>query len=135
LLLPALAASAVQLPPPHAAPTDGERLIIYLDADSDRVKASIIKLQEAFARRGVSARHHVSIRHVPVDVFRREQTSQRIAQALHDRPAMIIATSSESAAIAQRITAEVPIVFASHQDPIRVGLVHSLADPGGNLTG
>ena len=134
LLLAGLAIPAVAATPARAAPGP-ERVIVYVDADSERVRASISKFQAVLERRGVSARHNVSIRYVPVDVFRREQAAQRIAGALYDHPAMIIATSSESAAIARDVARGVPIVFASHQDPVRLGLVRSLADPGGSLTG
>jgi putative ABC transport system substrate-binding protein len=51
------------------------------------------------------------------------------------RPAAIVATNSETAAIAKSLTRDIPVIFGSRQDPIRMGLVESLAHPGGNLTG
>jgi putative tryptophan/tyrosine transport system substrate-binding protein len=57
------------------------------------------------------------------------------AELLRDRPNLILAigTSATRAIAAQ--TKTIPIVFARIADPIGLGLVHSLARPGGNLTG
>src|SRR5262245_13626335 len=48
---------------------------------------------------------------------------------------IIFATSSTEAEPARQATTTVPIVFATHADPIGVGHVASLAKPGGNMTG
>ena len=47
----------------------------------------------------------------------------------------IVAPSTVEASIAKEITASIPIVFILARDPVRVGLVASLARPGANLTG
>ena len=48
---------------------------------------------------------------------------------------MIIAAGGDVAPFAKRTTATIPIVMVTSADPVRGGLVASLARPGGNVTG
>ena len=48
---------------------------------------------------------------------------------------VIVAPTSIYTGIAKQATSAIPIVFASHADPIGSGHVTSLARPGGNITG
>ena len=48
---------------------------------------------------------------------------------------VIFATSSTEVEAARQATKTIPIVFATHADPVGVGHVASLARPGGNITG
>jgi len=48
---------------------------------------------------------------------------------------VIFATSSTEVEVAREATSTIPIVFATHADPVGVGHVASLARPGGNITG
>ena len=48
---------------------------------------------------------------------------------------VIVAESSQSAREAKKVTSTIPIVMASGADPVAIGLVSSLARPGGNVTG
>src|SRR5258708_36078522 len=134
-LVASLTASALALPLAAAEQMGPDRVIVYLDADNERVNAAIAKFEAALKHRGITARHRVLVRHVPVDVFNRAQAIERMCAALREHPALVIATSSESAAITQSLTSDVPIVFGSYQDLIPLGLVRSLSDPGGSLTG
>jgi putative ABC transport system substrate-binding protein len=50
-------------------------------------------------------------------------------------PDVIVSTSTIATLALQRATSSIPIVMAASIDPIGMGLVKSLAKPGGNITG
>jgi putative tryptophan/tyrosine transport system substrate-binding protein len=58
------------------------------------------------------------------------------AELVRRRVAVIVTTGGPAPAFAAKVaTTTIPIVFAVPEDPTRLGLVSSLARPGGNLTG
>jgi putative ABC transport system substrate-binding protein len=65
-----------------------------------------------------------------------EGEARRLAAELVELKVRLIVTAGTQAALAaKQATSQVPIVMATGNDPAKLGLVKSLAKPGGNLTG
>jgi putative ABC transport system substrate-binding protein len=64
-----------------------------------------------------------------------EQLHQAAAELVRMKVDIIFSNSSTETEVARRATNTIPIVFATHADPVGVGHVASLARPGGNITG
>jgi putative ABC transport system substrate-binding protein len=58
-----------------------------------------------------------------------------VAELIALKVNVIVVTSVQGALAAKKVTQSIPVVFAIAQDPVGIGLVTSLAQPGGNLTG
>ena len=64
-----------------------------------------------------------------------EQLHEAAAELVRMKVDVIFSNSSTETEVARRATNTIPIVFATHFDPVSVGHVASLARPGGNITG
>jgi putative tryptophan/tyrosine transport system substrate-binding protein len=57
------------------------------------------------------------------------------AELVGHKPDVLVAVTTNAAQAAKQATTTIPIVFMGVTDPVTVGLVDSLAQPGGNITG
>jgi len=69
----------------------------------------------------------------------KDEVDAQAREFVRDRVDLIVAFEDKSIAAAQAATADpanrIPVIFLHPSDPVRQGLVESLAKPGGNLTG
>jgi putative ABC transport system substrate-binding protein len=64
-----------------------------------------------------------------------ERLADLAAELVSLKPDVIFTSSPQGAVAAKKATTTIPIVFVGVSDPVGLGIVSSLAQPGGNVTG
>src|SRR5215472_3945766 len=67
--------------------------------------------------------------------YQMERLPELLAELIRRRVAVIVAASGPISVAVSKATTTIPVVFMVPADPVRLGLVDSLARPGGNMTG
>ena len=66
---------------------------------------------------------------------KRDRLPELAADLVRLKVDLIVVTSTAAALAAKRATTTIPIVMTTSSDPVGAGIVASLAQPGGNVTG
>ena len=123
---------------PSAAAAQQAAKVARIGYLSVNLSAAPPNLHEAF-RQGLRDLGYVEGRDVVIEYRDAEGKPERLptlaAELVALKVDVIMAGSTPNALAAKQATATIPIVFLSGGDPVRDGLVTSLARPGGNLTG
>ena len=67
--------------------------------------------------------------------YQMERLPELLAELIRRRVAVIVAASGPISVAVSKATKTIPVVFLAPEDPVRLGLVDSLARPGRNMTG
>ena len=123
---------------PSAAGAQQATKVARIGYLSVNLAAAPPNLHEAF-RQGLRDLGYVEGRNVVIEYRDADGKPERLSRLAAELVALkvdvIMAGSTPNARAAKQATTTIPIVFLSGGDPVRDGLVSSLARPGGNLTG
>jgi putative tryptophan/tyrosine transport system substrate-binding protein len=113
----------------QAMPVVGILGISAPETIGDRLRAFRLGLKEA---------GYIDGENLAIDYRWTENQFDRLPELAADlvrRRVAVITTVAGASLAAKLATTSIPIVFIATEDPVRLGLVASLARPGGNLTG
>jgi putative tryptophan/tyrosine transport system substrate-binding protein len=98
-------------------------------------EASIEGLRDGLKAAGLEEGRHIAllVRNIRGDAAAAEAAARALER--DEKVDVIVAIGTTTARAGKRATNEVPIIFAAGTDPAAVGLVESIATPGGRLTG
>jgi len=108
----------------------------YLDAASALERAYIV----AAFRQGLAETGYIEGQNLAIEYRWAEgdygRLSQMATELVNRKVSLIVTPGAAAGALAAKnATSAIPIVFAVGQDPVKLGLIESLARPGGNATG
>lgn len=110
------------------------RLIAYPEEDNEAGRTNVRELAQAIEQRGLRARFCIELRLIPVRFD--DDLQRQLTVALAGEPVSVLMAGAWSiAAAARAVLPQVPMIFASHLDPVVGGLSDSWQRPGRRATG
>ncbi len=125
-----LAVGVLNAPPAMGAPQPGKIYKIGVLHPGSGSEERLAALREAGYVDGQNL--VIELRHAQ---GRAERLPALARELVGRKPDLILATSNSAIQAAKNATQSIPIVMAFGEDPVALGLVASLARPGGNVTG
>jgi len=130
-----LGGAVVAWPFPARAQQPTMPVIGYLSSQSADTQTDLVR---GF-RQGLREIGYIEGENVAVNYRWADNEADRLpalaAELVRRQVAVIAASGGPASESAAKATTTIPIVFMVAEDPVRLGLVGSLARPGGNLTG
>jgi putative ABC transport system substrate-binding protein len=110
------------------------RIGILFNSTREQNISNIRALEEGLQERGYVEGRNLTIERRFAD-SRPERLPVLAAELANLNLDVIVVNINRTAVAVQQVTTKIPIVMALAEDPVDVGLVKSLAHPGGNITG
>jgi putative ABC transport system substrate-binding protein len=130
--LAALGAATAMWPTAPRAQPSTVPLIAYLD--SSGVKPWYEAFRLGLSDLGYSEGQSIAIEHRSAD-GQADRLPALAIELASLKPKIIVTSGSPATVAARKATETIPIVFTFATDPVGLGLIASLAHPGGNVTG
>jgi putative ABC transport system substrate-binding protein len=120
--------------PAHAQQMRRVGVLMSLAADDPEDRARKAALEDALRQLGwiEGSSLHLEYRWYAGEITRARDLAKELVEL---RPDMIVVAATPGALAVRQETRTIPIVFVTVSDPVGLGLVESLARPGGNATG
>src|SRR5262245_197193 len=122
---------------PHAVAAEQAgkvwRIAIVLAGTSQTLGHIAKAIEVSLANLGYVAGQKITLQHrfFPPD----PESAEQVLRAIVSDFDLLVVGGTVGAVAAKKVTSTLPTVFLSVGDPVRVGLVSTLAHPGGNMTG